>query len=101
MTVQMIENWAEIRGVVCLCIETADLPDFINVQVDVESVEPVAGYPNLLEQFIGSEIPLLVPKSLAETMEIKPGNCIDCWARRAGLKRVFVHQEHIRVVRCE
>jgi|GEM_PF-1518463 len=99
MTVQMVENWSFIRGIVDNCMDEPDLPEFVGVIVMVEAVDPVDSYPNLLSQAAGSELPVLFPKQLVENLNLQVGDCICCRVRRAGLQRIFVHREHIEVER--
>ncbi|HEX6558650.1 MAG TPA: hypothetical protein VF021_04290 [Longimicrobiales bacterium] len=81
--VQIVENWANIKGT---AEEVARDGDDLTIELRLESADDVAGYPNLLASELGSRITLRVPQA-RETVE--PGDVIRCRARRAGPDRFF------------
>ncbi len=103
MTVGMIENWAKVLGQVLDVADDDELENFDNVEVFVEQVEPVEGYPNLIDIYLEEaeepHICVLVPKELVQEYEIEEGVVIECRVRRAGLERIFAHREYIIVHR--
>jgi hypothetical protein len=105
MTVGMIENWARILGHVLDVADAEDLDDFDNVEVFVEQVEAVEGYPNLIDIYLEEaeepHICVLVPKELVVEYRIEAGVVLECRVRRAGVERIFAHREDIIVHRPE
>ena len=99
MTVQIIENWSDIKGVVRSCNPSSDVRGFIAVEVMVEKVNPVEGFANLLGQALGKPLVVLIPEELVKSLGIAPDVAIECRVRRADLKRTFVHREHVSVHR--
>ena len=103
MSVSMIENWAIIQGMVEAIKESHELSGFDRVEVMVENVEPVEGYPNLIQTYLDQEkeplLPVLMPVELVAECEIETGVLVECRVRRAGLDRVFVHSEYVTVHR--
>jgi hypothetical protein len=103
MSVSMIENWAFIQGLVQAVSESQDLAGFDLVDVLVENVEPVEGYPDLIRTYLDEEdeprLPVLMPAELVVEYAIETGVLLECRVRRAGLDRVFVHREYVTVHR--
>lgn len=103
MKVEMIENWAKVFGHVLDVADDEELENFDNVEVFVEQVEAVEGYPNLIEVYLEEadqpHICVLVPKEVVQEYEIVEGVVIECRVRRAGLERIFAHREYIMVYR--
>jgi hypothetical protein len=96
MSVQIIENWSGIRGVVLSC-SPSPVAGSVAAEVKANNVKPAEGFANLLGQAEGNLLLLLVPQELAESLEIAPGDTIGCRVRRASLDRTFVHRNFISV----
>ena len=94
MMVQSIENWADVRGKVT-GISPAASGDFVAAQVQLESVEPVAGYANLFHDQQGGTIELNIPRQKAQ--QLTAGASIACRIRRAGPNTAFAHPDHVEV----
>jgi hypothetical protein len=103
MTIQMIENWSDILGVVEAVESSEDLEDFDLLVVWVERVEQVEGYPNLVATFLEQEpeprLKVLAPVEIVTQFEITAGVVLECRVRRAGPERMFVQREKIIVHR--
>ncbi len=99
MSVQIIENWSSINGVVCSCNPSPSIAEFVEVEVAVETVSPVEGFANLLDNVEGRPLVVLVPEELVKSLDIAPGDVIACRVRRANLDRTFVHRNYISVHR--
>jgi len=79
---QAIENWSDISGRV---IDVADDPvrsGFRQVKLEVDSVEAVAGFANLLGDVAGSQITVSV-RADPQT-GLSPGNPVRLRVRRAS-----------------
>jgi hypothetical protein len=103
MSVSMIENWAIIQGLVQAISESRELDGFDLVDVLVENVETVEGYPNLVKSYLDEanepRLPVLMPVETVVDYHIEVGVIVECRVRRAGLDRVFVHREYVSVHR--
>jgi hypothetical protein len=97
MTVQIIENWSEIQGIVRSCHPSEDVAGFEALELEVEQVRPVDGFANLLEHTVGTTLVVLMPDELIRSLQLCPGDRMTCWVRRANLDRAFVHREHVSV----
>lgn len=105
MNVSMIENWANILGQVLSIDACQDMSGFDQVELLVESVEAVEGYPNLVEIYLEeaeeSHLWVLMPAEVVQEHHISQGVVIACRVRRAGPDRIFAHRDHIVVYRPE
>lgn len=103
MTIQIIENWSDILGVVEAVESSDDLKDFDLLVVWVERVEPVEGYPNLVATYLEEEpeprLKVLAPVEIVTQYEITEGVVLECRVRRAGPERMFVHRDKIQIHR--
>ena len=94
---QIIENWSDIKGIVRSLQPSSDVSGFIQVEVQVEKVDPVEGFANLLGHMEGNPLVVLIPEELVKSLDIRPGKRIEARVRRANLDRSFVHRNHISV----
>lgn len=94
---QIIENWSDISGTVLSLQPSPSVSGFIEVELQVEKVNPVEGFANLLGDWEGKPLVVLIPEELVRSLDIRPGNAIECRVRRANLDRSFVHRNHISV----
>ena len=97
MAVQIIENWSKIIGIVQSLQPSTEVDEFLAVEVEVQSVQPVEGFPNLLDDAIGKNLVIHMPKTLAEELGITAFDRIECRVRQAGPNRYFVHREYVTV----
>ncbi len=94
---QIIENWSDINGIVRSLQPSPTVSGFIEVELQVEKVNPVEGFANLLRDSEGKSLVVLIPEELVKSLDIRPGTVIECRVRRANLDRSFVHRNHISV----
>lgn len=59
--VAIVENWALIIGTVMGIAQAGMAPDTAGLEVRIERIEPVQGYPMLLTQKPGERITISVP----------------------------------------
>ncbi len=101
MSVSMIENWSNILGLVQAIQESHDLEGFDEVEVQVEQVDPVEGYPDLVATYLAeADAPclwILMPVEVVTRYEISAGMFVECRVRRAGQNRIFVHSDYLVV----
>jgi hypothetical protein len=98
MAVQIIENWSKIIGIVRSLQLSTEVVEFMAVEVEVQAVEPVEGFPNLLGDAVGKNLIIHVPEALAVELGMTILDRIECRVRQAGPNRYFVHREHVIVM---
>jgi hypothetical protein len=100
--VQIIENWADILGVVQVVETFSELDGFDKVIMLVERVDAVEGYPNLLATYLEEvgepRLFVLMPVDVVVEYAIDAGALLECRVRRAGPDRVFVNREYVKVI---
>lgn len=95
MTVQIVENWTDIKGEV-MDSSQGSAGDFITIDVKVEDAKDVEGHRNLLADRVGDVIQVNVPKSLWESLDIKQSANAVMRVRMGSSRKLFVHPEHLR-----
>ena len=101
MTTSIVENWAVVLGQV-LTIGPSDEPQgFDIVEIKVDEIHEVEGYPNLVAPYLEEEVepllPVLMPIEIIDQFQIALGTIIECRVRRSGVDRIFVHRKYIAV----
>ncbi len=103
MSVSMIENWATVIGLVQAVVEDSELDGFEDVELLVERVEPVEGYPDLVSVYLEEAeepcLSVLIPAEIVTEYEIMDGVLLECRVRRAGTERIFIHHDYLVVTR--
>ena len=94
---QIIENWSDVKGIVRSSQPSLNVSGFVEVELLVEKVNPVEGFANLLGHTEGKSLIVLMPEELVKSLDIAPGDTVECRIRRADLDRTFVHRNHILV----
>jgi len=97
VSVSMMPNWSNIRGLVRSVRPSPDIAGFSEVELSVENVSPVQGFANLLADAQGASLVVLVPTEVAQALGIVSSDVIEACVRRAGLRRAYVHREEISV----
>ena len=95
MNVPIIENWSKLLAEILSVVESSELDGFSEVEMDVQKVDPVNDFPNLLEDTAGTKLVVHFPTELLESESLETGCSVSCWVRKAGHARCFVHREHI------
>jgi hypothetical protein len=95
MQVQVVENWALIRGKVENIVEHPELPDYASATITVTDVTPVPGYPNLFSWAIGKKIAVNIPKPKADELGLVAGDTISARVRKTGPSSAFVDPDQI------
>ena len=80
--VQIVENWADIGGTVSGPTLPGTRPDHVGVRIDVDTVEPVEGFPNLLADRAGQSIDVQI--RLDGPLDLRAGQRIGLRARLAA-----------------
>lgn len=95
---QIVENWAEIEGVVRDVRPSPRGGALIEATVDVAVVRPVAGFPNFFEDAAGRVLHVQAPAALAQARGLHAGVRLAARIRRgASRSSAFVHPEHLTV----
>jgi len=96
--VEIIENWSDIKGIIKSIKPSSSMNDFIEVNILVEKITDVPGYPNLLESMEGSKIiTAYIRSTIAHTLFFKTGKRISCRIRRTGVSTIFIHPTIVSV----
>jgi hypothetical protein len=96
--VQIIENWADVEGVVVGTRPNPELAQFVAVQLTVDRVVPVNGFPNLFSAMSGQTLDVNVPQQLANLADLAPGRHVRVRVRKGGPGAAFAHPEHVQVL---
>ena len=71
---QVVENWAQVSGTVRDVSAHPTLAAYAVVNLDVESVADIAGYPNLFREAAGQTLAVSVPREGAVALGIAPAS---------------------------
>jgi hypothetical protein len=94
--VAVIENWADLVGRIR---EISDHDgNFATIAVDVEHVDDVDGYPNLLADLDHTTAHIDVRHEQLRAHKLEPGDRIRARTRRAQGDRLFAHPHHLEVL---
>jgi len=91
--VPIIENWTRVRGVMERNRPSEQPAGPIAVDLRLDGVEAVNGYPNLLRAAAGDVITVLVRAAPGGAHDWRPGTVLEGRVRRAGVHRIFAHPE--------
>lgn len=91
--VQAIENWADVTGKVSSIGDSDKGPDWMTVGVQVEAVEDVEGFPNLVKGAAGDNLLIIARRSTVHRVGASEGSRIRCRVRKASPVDVFAHNE--------
>jgi len=97
MSVQIIENWTNIVGVLKDSQRNETLNGFLTLEIEVTQAHPIEGFANLLADAAGQTIHVNARVELAENFQLTPGAIVNCRVRRGGANSLFMHPEHFSV----
>src|SRR5262245_29739737 len=92
---QIMENWADIRGRIRSLNEPGDFAGFVTALIDVQSVAPVPGFANLFEQVVGDTVRVNIPQAAVQQFSLSPGRLVTCRVRKGGPHTAFAHPEQV------
>ncbi len=81
---QIIENWAEIIGILISILPAEQYPGFVELNVRVETVAEIEGYKNLIAIEEPNIISILVKAPKFENLEVTPDHTIHLRVRAEG-----------------
>ena len=94
--IQPEENWADIRGQVVQLHELSEAEPFLEAELLVEVVKPVAGFANLFTWAPGQRIRVRIPRDQARSLGLGVGQSLDCRVQKTGPQNVYAHPDHIK-----
>ena len=97
MTVQIVENWADIKGKLLDHYPSKIADGFVTLEVKASDVKDVEGFRTLLGDRKGEVVYLNVPKAVWHELEAKPGAKVSARVRMAGSRNLFAHPERVEV----
>ena len=95
--VQVVENWADIDGVIRGTEPDAQVDGFVLMRVEVRGVSPVPGFPNLFAGAEGTTIAVAVPPTAPAIGDLTPGRTVRCRVRKATPTKSFADPARIAV----
>jgi hypothetical protein len=96
--VQVVENWASLEGTVRSTRPSQLGPDYVEVDLAVERVEPVEGFRNLFPEAENTVISVTFPGDIVEKLGLRAGDRIRCQARKASPFAAFAKADEVRIV---
>lgn len=90
MTVQPVENQADLTGTIRTLAPRHDLPGYHVVSLEVETVAEVGKYPNLFSWATGQSIEVTVPNDAVTEKQIAPGQKVTWRVKKTGPTSVFL-----------
>lgn len=94
--VQIVENWTDVDGRVTARHE-ADVAGFECVDLEIERVAEVPGFPNLFREPVGSTIHVGVAAATMTRTSLEIGAVVTMRIRMGGPAKWFAHPDLIRV----
>jgi hypothetical protein len=95
--VQIVENWADLTGIIREVQPDRRVADHLALGIEVIAVTPVAGFPNLFADAVGTTIPITVRATTGVTANLPIGGTIHCRVRKTGPGRGFADPDHLQV----
>ena len=91
--VQIVENWAELTGTLRSIAPSSKGPDHLTLTIDVETIDDVEGFPNLIGTQTGESVDVLARAELVERSGVEEGGRVRCRIRKATPVEIFVHPD--------
>jgi hypothetical protein len=98
MSVQIIENWSDIRGTIREIRPSPAGEAFFEITIVVDTVSETDGFPSLVLFHPGETIPVQGRKDTPGFERISNGAKISGRIRMAGSGRYFFHPELVRIL---
>jgi len=95
MPVQVVENWALIKGKIVAINPHGELDQYMSATVAVTEVDSWDGYPNLFSWAPGREITVNIPRAKADELSLSSGDLISARVRKAGPTSAFVDPDSL------
>jgi len=97
MGVQIVENWSAVTATVRGVRPSTELPGFVVVDLAIERLEDVPGFPNLLATSPPQQLEVNVPIEQSHRLGLATGVRVSGQVRMEARRRVFVHPDHFAV----
>lgn len=98
MSVQIIENWSDIRGTIREIRPSPAGEAFCEVTIEVDILSETDGFPSLVPFHPGETIPVQGRKDIPGFEKLSEGAKISGRIRMAGPGRYFFHPEIFRIL---
>lgn len=95
--VQMVENWAEVTGTVRSIGGSGKGPDYLTVAVEVEVVDDLDDFPNLVAGAAGETLLIISRREGVKRAGLAEGSRVRCRVRKATPLEIFAHPEGFTV----
>lgn len=96
--VQVVENWAVLEGTVKEERPSHVRADLVDVDVEVERVEPYEGFPNLFPEAENTIVSVTIPREVVTELGLAPGDRMRSRVRKASPFDVFAKPDEVEVV---
>jgi hypothetical protein len=96
--VSIIENWTDIKGTVCSIRQSEVHNNFIEIEILINKVIDVEGFPNLLKNMNGKTLIILVSIEMATKLRITKDDQIKLRARVAK-NEIFAHPDLVKITK--
>lgn len=93
---QIVENWAEVTGLVRSVTPDAGRAGFAHVELVVEQIAAVAGFPNLVGRGSPGTLDVLFRDDVVRHLGLSDGVRLRCRVRLAGGQALFAHPDEAR-----
>jgi hypothetical protein len=91
--VQIVENWADLKGTVQSISDSDKGPDFCTMLIEVEDVADVEHFPNLVKLSPGEVVSVIARKDAAERSGVVQGGHVRGRVRKASPFEIFAHPD--------
>jgi hypothetical protein len=96
--VAAIENWSDLVGRIRNIAEHDPKKNLTTIALDVEHVDDVVGYPNLLADVDHTTVHINVRDDVLQQHGFKTGDLIRSRTRRARGNRLFAHPDQLEIL---
>jgi hypothetical protein len=94
----VVANWSDLVGRVRSVSRSADAEGFATVTLDVDQVNDVPGFTNVLGDRAGNAVDVHVRDDQLTRVGVKPGDRIRSRTRLARPDRLFAHPDQLEVL---
>jgi hypothetical protein len=92
---QIVENWSDVDGVIKELSASPSDPLHRLATIVIQSVQPVASFPNLMATHTGKEVTIRIPEEAVRRSGVAQGKRVRLRVRQAGPDKYFSHPDHV------
>jgi hypothetical protein len=97
-TVQIIENWVIIEGIIIEIKEKSDLENFSVAVIKILKIIPFEEFPDLISNLNEDKINVFVRKECLPLLHTMSNEKIACNIRRANKNRLFMNEQTVHLI---